>query len=82
MHQLKSGLKRTINQNKYQSKVTIQPSNPLLDYQVNPNFQRVNRLFIFSFENNENREGHTWYFLPKVEKKDYNVMIDEQNFLD
>ena len=25
---------------------------------------------------------HTWYFLPKVEIKDYNVMIDQQSFFD
>ena len=36
---------------------------------------------VFSFENNAPRTRHTGYFLPKVEIKDYNVMIDGQNFL-
>lgn len=26
------------------------------------------------------RTGHTEYFLPKVEKEDYNAMIDGSNF--
>ena len=66
MQQLKSGFKRTIYWNKYQSKVTIQQQNSYLDYLIDPSFQGVNRLFALSFEN---RIGHIEYFLPKVEKK-------------
>ena len=51
MQQLKSGFKRTINCNKYQSKVTIQTPNPYLDYLIDPSFQGVNRRFVLSFEN-------------------------------
>ena len=50
--QLKSGLKRTINWNKYQPKVTAQERNQYLDYLFDPSFQGVNRLFVLSFENN------------------------------
>ena len=35
-----------------------------------------------SLEDNANRTRHTGYLLSKVEKKDYNVMIDEQNLFD
>ena len=66
LQQLKSGFKRTIYWNKYQSKVTIQQQNSYLNYLINPSFQGVNRLFALSFEN---RIGHIEYFLPKVEKK-------------
>ena len=66
LQQLKQGYKRTINWNKYQSKVTIQTQNPYLDYQVDPNFQRANRLFVLSFENNKDRKAHTGYLLPKT----------------
>ena len=45
-------------------------------------FQGVNRLFVLSFEDNAVRKGHTWYFNPKVEVKDYNVMMNERNFFD
>ena len=36
--QLKSGFKRTINWNKYQSKVTVQGQNQYLDYIIGPSF--------------------------------------------
>ena len=42
---LKSGFKRTINWNKYQSKVTAENQNEYLDYLINPSFLGVNRLF-------------------------------------
>ena len=32
------------------------------------------------FENRTDRTWHTWYFIPKVEIKDYNVNIDGRNF--
>ena len=80
MQQLASGFKRIIKQNKYQSKITIQVTNPYLDYLIDPSFQGVNRLFVLSFENNTNRTVHTKY-LRTVEKRD-NIMIDGQNFFD
>ena len=46
LQQLKSGFKRTINWNKYQSKVTTQAQKPSLDYLINPSFQGVNKLFV------------------------------------
>ena len=52
LEKLKSGFKRTINCNKYQTKATIQPQNKYLDYLIDPSFQGVNRFFVLSFENN------------------------------
>ena len=52
LDQLKSGLKRTVNWNKYQWTVKIQQQNPYLDYLINPSFQGVNRLFVLSLLNN------------------------------
>ena len=43
---------------------------------ADPSFQGVNRLFVLSFENEDDRRSHSNYCLPKVEVKDYNVMID------
>ena len=37
-------------------------------------------MFMSSWEDNTVRKGHTEYFLPKLEIKDYNVVIDGQNF--
>ena len=34
------------------------------------------------FKDNDGRESHKQYFLPTVEIKDYNVMIDGRNLFD
>ena len=82
LQELKSGFKRTINWNKYESSVKTFAQNRYLNYLINPSFQGVNRLFVLSFENENDRTSHSTYYLPKVEIKDYNVMIDDRNFFD
>ena len=53
MQQLKSGFKKTIYLNKYQSKVKIERQNQYLDYLSDYlSFQGINRLFVLLFENN------------------------------
>ena len=42
----------------------------------------MNRFFLLSFENKEDRKGHTGYYLPGVEIKDYNIMIDGRKCFD
>ena len=76
LQQLKSGFKRTINWNKYESNIKTFAQNRYLNHLINPSFQGVNRLFVLSFENENDRTSHSNYYLPKVEIKDYNVMID------
>ena len=56
--------------------------NRYLNYLINPSFQGVNRLFVLSLENENDITAHSAYYLPKVEIKDYNVMIDGRNFFD
>ena len=82
LQQLKSGFKRAINWNKYQTKVLTEGVNQYLDFLIDPRFQGVNILFVLSFENEGDRKVHTGYNLPKVETKDYNVLIDGENFFD
>ena len=48
---------------------------------IDPSFQGVNKLFVSSFEDINVRESYKRYFLPTIEIKDYNVMIDGRNFL-
>ena len=48
--QLQLGIKRTINWNKYQSKVSIERQNHYLVYLIDPSFQGANRLFVLSSE--------------------------------
>ena len=77
LQQLKSGFKRTINWNKYQSDPKTYAQNRYLNHLVDPSFQGVNRLFVLSFENENDRTSHSTYYLLKLETKDYNVMMVE-----
>ena len=82
LQQLKSNFKKTISWNKYESSIKTFAQNRYLNYLINPSFQRVSRLFVLAFENENGRTSHSTYYLPKVEIKDYNVMIDGKNFFD
>ena len=42
----------------------------------------MNRLFVLAFENDAQRTSNKRYYIPNVEIKDYNVMIDGKNFFD
>ena len=80
LQQLKSGFKWTINWNKYQSSIKAYAQNRYLNHLVDPSFQGVSRLSVLSFENEGDRASHSTYYLPKVEIKDCNVMIDGKLF--
>ena len=51
-----------------------------LNYLIDPGFQGVNRRFVLSFENAEDRIVDTKCYIPNVEIKNYNVFDDERNF--
>ena len=80
--QLKSGFKRTIKWNKYRSEMTNQTKTNNLNYLIDPTFNKVNRLFVLSFENEEDRTSFSKYYTPKVEIKDFNVLVDGNFFFD
>ena len=82
LEQLKSGFKRTIKWNKYRSEMTNQTKTNHLNYLIDPTFTKVNRLFVLSFENEEDRTSFSKYYGPKVEIKDFDVLIDEKSFFD
>ena len=82
LQQLKSGFKRVINWNKYLSKPELLAQNPNLNHLIEPSFQGVNRIFVLAFENDNHRTIHDQYCLPTVEIKDYNIMINGENFFD
>ena len=82
LEQLQSGFKRVINSNKYLSKPALLAQNPNLNYLIEPRFQGVNRLFVLAFENDTQRKVHSAYYLQNVEIKNYNVMINGENFFD
>ena len=82
LQQLKSGFKRVINWDKYLSKPELIRRNPNLNHLVEPSFQGINKLFVLAFENDEDRIDHEKTYLPTVEIKDYNIMINGENFFD
>ena len=49
---------------------------------VEPSFHGVNRLFALAFENDTQRKSHTGSYLPDVEIKNYDVIINGENFFD
>ena len=65
--------------------MTIQPQNNNLNYLIDPTFTNVNRLFVLSFSRNnntDNRDSFSNYYVPYVEIKDFNVLINGKSFLD
>ena len=69
MQQLKSGSKRTIKWNKYRSEMNNQTKTNHLNYLIDATFTKVNRLFVFSFEKEEDRISFSKYYVRKFEKK-------------
>ena len=65
--------------------MTPQSNNNNLNYVIDPMFTKVNRLFVFSFRRNaEGYHGDSFshYYVPIVEIKDFNVLIDGKSFFD
>lgn len=59
-----------------------QTKNNNFDYLIDPILNKVNRLFVLSFENKDNRKSHEKYYTPTIEIKGYNVLIDGRTFFD
>ena len=78
LHQLKSNFNRKITWNKYELSRKTFAQTRYLNYLINPSFQGVNILFVLSFENENDRTSHSTYYPPKVEIKDYNVVINSR----
>ena len=82
LQQLKSSLKRKINYNKYQSKVSVKAINSYLDYWIDPSFQGENNFLFYCLKILKIEQSHKKYYLPSRKIKDYNLMNDEQNICD
>ena len=81
LEQLKSGFRRSIKWNKYMSQMSNQNKNNNLNYLIDTTFSNVNR-FVLSLENELLRTSYYKYYLPSVEIKDYNVLIDGNAFFE
>ena len=82
LEQLRTGLKRTIKWNKYRSEMTNWTKNNNLNYLIDPTFTKVNRLFVLPFENENDRTSFSKYYVPNIQIKDFNVLIDGKSFFD
>ena len=81
LEQLKSGFRRSIKWNKYISQMSNQNKNNNLNYLIDPTFSNVNRLFVLSFENVDDRTSYYKYYLPNVEIKITMFLLMEIRFL-
>ena len=77
------GFKRTVKWNKYRSQMTIKSNNSNLNYLIDPTFTKVHRLFVLSFERSAKgdcRDSFSHYYVPNVEIKYFNVLLDGKSF--
>ena len=82
LQQLKTGFTRTIKWQKYTSEMPNPTEIHNLNYLIDPTFSKVNRFFVLSFKNDQDRTSFTKFYTPKVEIKDFNVLIDGKGFFD
>ena len=61
--------------------MTNQTENNNLNYLIDPTFTKV-RLFVLSFENEDDRRSFSKYYVPNVQIKYFNVLITGKSFFD
>ena len=75
----------TLTWNKYRSEITAQPKTDNLDYMIDPTFRNISRLLVplFNIDNNDpTRLCFDKHYMPLVEIKDFNVLIQNKPFFD
>ena len=71
LEQLKTRFKKSIKWNKYRTEMTKQTKTNKLNYLIDPTFNKFNRLFVLTFENEDDRTSFSKYYTTKVEIKDF-----------
>ena len=88
IEQQNKGFQRSIYWNEYQTKQQNEneDANVFKYINLDPSFQGVNRLLVIAYSREDNnqptRDGRTKYYLPRIDLKKYNVLIDGRNFYD
>ena len=82
LNSLKIGFKRTITWNNYRSTITNQAANNNLNYLIDPTFTKVHRLFVLAYANEDDRTSYSQYYVPNIEIKNFNVIIDGKPFFE
>ena len=62
--------------------MTTEAVNNNLNILINPTFTNVNRLFVLAYQNADDRQSFSQFYLLNVMVKDYNVIIDKLAFFD
>ena len=62
--------------------MTKEAINNNLNILIDPTFTNVNRLFVFAYQNADDRQSYSQFYLPKVLVKYFNVIIDKLAFFD
>ena len=62
--------------------MTTEAVNNNLNILIDPTFTNVNRLFVLAYQNADDRQSFSQFYLPNVMVKDYNVIIDKLAFFD
>ena len=62
--------------------MTTEAVNNNLNMLIDPIFTNVNRLFVLAYQNADDRQSFSQFYLPNVMVKDYNVIIDKLAFFD
>ena len=82
LNNLKTGFKRTIKWNNYRSTITNQAVNNNLNYLIDTAFTKVHRLFVLAYANEDDRTSYSKYYVPNIEIKNYNVIIEGKPFFE
>ena len=59
-----------------------QTKNNNLNYLIDPAFTNVNRIFVLSYENENDGNPFSKYYVPSAEIKDFNVLTDGEPFFE
>ena len=62
--------------------MTTEAINNNLNILIDPAFTNVNRLFVLAYQNADDRQSFSQFYLPRVMVKDFNVIIDKLAFFD
>ena len=62
--------------------MTTEAVNNNLNILIDPTFTNVNRLFVLAYQNADDRQSFSQFYLPRVMVKDFNVIIDQLAFFD
>ena len=62
--------------------MTTEAINNNLNILIDPTFTNVNRWFVLAYQNADDRQSFSQFYLPKVLLKNFNVIIDKLAFFD